>query len=159
MPYIYFYNCNTCDNFIVLSEGLRGWIDREGHFGRSTVFDDILNDPEGEKFSIWYDEKLCLLCNRVYSVISGNTYGVSIKEEVEIQEEDTRIHMRLLDNSDECPKCKETLLSGQEVLNKLVDRERNWLFKLPPLPEGVLPIICPLCKSDCLHYKNFWRTD
>jgi hypothetical protein len=160
MAYIFFFKCLSCDYYIVLSEGNRGWIDNKGNFGRAVIDGTILGEPDGGTYIIWYDIKLCINCGKIYYTLGGDTHGIKVKQEQVIKERNVFIpNVFILANEENCPKCKIKLQQGLEILKQVINRDKCWKFKFDPIESENKALICPNCKNEFLRYEQFWLAD
>ena len=158
MGYIFFFKCSSCDYYIVTNEGASGWIDNEGNLGRAVINGTILGKPKGGYINIWYDERLCTSCGKIYHVVDGDTHGIDLKPQQFMEEMGRNISV--LVNANECPECKIKLKQGREVLNFVINRDKCWKpfdLNLDLTKDDMLK--CPKCKNEFLLYDKFWRAD
>jgi len=160
MPEMFYFGCKTCKEpiLLILIEDMYAWIDENGNFGLANVDRGITEGkPEGKSFPAWYSIRYCPQCGRTYTVVSGNRYGISLKKEHLFQSSGEK--WVVYDNIKECPMCQIPLLTGREVLERVINRDQFRRNDYPPLEDLTCALKCPRCREDYLLYEKYFRMD
>lgn len=145
--------CQNCYFEFTLRAHQDCWIDEEGNVGfLAQPGPRIIGKPKGMIQSCFFDNKYCVTCGEVYSVLRMDVSPPKIKR---FQNDRTII---LSDAEIVCPQCETMLLDFQGVLELSKNRERAFrvVFKRVYVPEREL-LTCPKCPNGKIELLSYYR--
>lgn len=112
---------------------MHAWIDLKGNFGLANFEGNVTEGtPEGKIKLSTYSLRYCSSCKKPFTIV---------------------------ENLKICPKCNSDLLTGREVLERVINRERCWKIELPPFKNKSFALACPKCEIGSMSYTQYFLMD
>ncbi|MFQ5818871.1 MAG: hypothetical protein ACE5I5_02690 [Candidatus Heimdallarchaeota archaeon] len=153
MPSEAHLKCQNCDFAFKLRTHQDCWVDEDGNVGiLAQPGPKVIGEPKGKFQTGFYDNKYCVTCGKVYSVLRMDVTPPRFKR---VQKDKTTI---LSDAEMACLQCETILLDFLGVLEISKNRERAFrvVFKRVYVSKREI-LSCPKCKEGKIELTSYNR--